>query len=581
LSFNYLTQTGMKKISTLFAFLICTGQLFAQLIDAEPEVTNLCTGGSATLTATITSPGTGGAPGSLPTTNYAISGIPYAPDPLTAGTSVTLTDDNQTGLLPIGFTFCYFGNTYTQFIIGSNNWIGFQTGETSTWVTAPIPNTSGAVAPRNTIMGPWQDINPGAGGTVRYAMYGTAPNRRLSVSWNNVPMFSCTGQLYSSQIIIYETSNIIETHILNKSLCTSWNSGNAVHGLHNSTGTVGITVAGRNNTQWVANNEGTRFTPNGTATYTIEWYILPADTLIGTGSPITVTPVTSPQYYYAKVVGPNGCGTGSGNTDTVVVNSTNIFVDAGPYTTICEGQSTMLNAIGGTNYSWSPATGLSNPSIANPLASPSNTTTYTVVVTDPLGCTASDTVTVAVNPLPLVDAGFYSGVCAGDAITLGGNGSAGTYSWSPGATLTDSTILTPDASPSVTTTYTLTITNAQGCSASDTVSVAILNTSMDAGPDQAICPGTSVTLGASGGTNYSWSPSTGLSDPSIANPVASPSITTFYNYNIHGSHYRQRNRMFRNRFINNNGISSCDCECRTGYKYLYRKQHDPRGVGGN
>lgn len=533
----------MKRICALFTSLIFTGQLFAQVIDAEPEVTNLCTGGVATLTATINPPGTGGALGSLPTTDYAVSNVPYAPDPLTAGTDVFLLDDNQTALIPIGFDFCYFGNTYTQFIIGSNNWIGFQTGETSTWVTTAIPNASGA-APRNTIMGPWQDINPGVGGTVKYALYGTAPFRRLAVSWNNVPMFSCTGQLYSSQIIIYESSNVIETHILNKSLCTSWNSGNAVHGLHNSTGTMAIVVPGRNNTQWTANNEGTRFTPNGTATYTINWYILPANTLIASDtftippavspytSTINVTPPTSPQYYYAEVTGPNGCGTGAPNTDTVVVNSITIFVDAGPYVSICEGQSTMLNAVGGINYSWSPPIGLSDPNVPNPIAFPSTTTTYAVTITDPLGCTATDTVTVGVNPVPLVDAGFYSAVCAGEAITLGGNGSAGTYLWTPGETLSDSTVLTPDASPTVTTLYTLTITNSLGCSASDTVSVAILNSSMNAGADTSICPGTSVSLGASGGTNYSWLPVIGLSDPAIANPVASPAATTTYTVTI-------------------------------------------------
>jgi gliding motility-associated-like protein len=519
----------MKRLIILLTITL-TGscQLFAQLIDAEPEVTMLCTGGAANLTATITPPGTGGAPGSLPTTNYAVSSVAYAPDPLTAGTSVTLSDDSQTGLLPIGFTFCFYGNSYTQFIIGSNNWIGFQTGETSTWVTAPIPNTSGTIAPRNTIMGPWQDINPGVGGTVKYAVYGVAPYRRLSVSWNNVPMFSCTGQLYSSQIIIYETTNIIETHILNKSLCTSWNSGNAVHGLHNATGTAAVVVPGRNNTQWIANNEGTRFTPNGTATYTISWYILPVDSLIGTGSSITVTPLTSPQYYYAEVTGPSGCGTGTPNTDTVVVFSTALSVDAGPYTPVCLGSSTTLNASGGTTYSWSPSTGLSDPNIANPVATPGVTTTYTVNVVGALGCMGSDTVTIGVNPQPLVDAGFGSGICSGDNITLGGNGSGGTIAWTPSSSLDDPTILTPTASPLTTTTYTLTITNSSGCSASDTATVFILNPAADAGSNVSICPGTSTMLNATGGDVFTWSPSAGLSDPSIANPVANPVMTTTY-----------------------------------------------------
>lgn len=537
----------MKIFFTLLftvIFFSWSSNLFAQSVDAEPEVTSLCTGGSAALTATIVPPGTGGTPGSLPTTSYALSTIAYAPDPLTAGTAVTLSDDSQTGLLPIGFTFCFYGNSYTQFIIGSNNWIGFQAGETSTWVTAPIPNTAGTVAPRNTIMSPWQDINPGAGGTVKYELYGTAPFRRLAVSWNNVPMFSCTGQLYSSQIIIYESSNIVETHILNKSLCTGWNSGNAVHGLHNATGTAATVVPGRNNTQWTASNEGRRFTPNGAATYVINWYILPANTIIASDtfnippsvapfvSTINVTPAISPQYYYAEVTGPTGCGLGSGgaNTDTVVVNSAPIFVDAGPYIPICEGQGTMLNAMGfgATTFSWSPATGLSDPNIPNPIASPTITTTYMVTVSNPLGCVGIDTVTVGVNPQPNADAGFGAAICAGDSITLGGNGSGGAIVWTPGSSLSDSTILTPNASPAISTTYTLTLSSPAGCIASDTVTIGILNSTVDAGPHDTICPGTSTILNATGGTTYAWSPSIGLSNTAIPNPIADPLITTTY-----------------------------------------------------
>src|ERR1700741_1252614 len=75
----------------------------AQTVDASPEVSNICFGNTATLTATYSGPVV------TATTNYTISNIPYAPDPMTAGTAVTLSDDSQTGFLPIGFNFCYFG----------------------------------------------------------------------------------------------------------------------------------------------------------------------------------------------------------------------------------------------------------------------------------------------------------------------------------------------------------------------------------------------------------------------------------------------------------------------------------------
>ena len=591
----------MKKIKLIsFGLFLNIFSIQSQTIDASPETQSICSGGTATLSAVVNPAGASG----MLTDSYAISSVPYAPDPLTAGTSVFLSDDSQTGLLPIGFSFCYFGNTYTNFIIGSNNWIGFQAGETSTWVTTAIPNATGT-APRNTIMGAWQDINPGLGGTVKFALYGTAPFRRLSVSWNNVPMFSCTGQLYSSQIIIYETTNIIETHIANKSLCLTWNSGNAVHGLHNSTGTAAFVMPGRNNTQWTVANEATRFTPNGVPTYTINWYILPANTLIGTGSTITVTPPLSPQYYYAEVLS-NACVASAAgtNTDTVVVLTNNVPVDAGVFSSfcsgssvgllgsaptglnfswapaaslsdptiinpiaspggtttytlsvtdgigcvgsdtvtlatstitasagasvsICFGSSTGLTATGGSFYSWSPAIGLSNPSIANPVASPTSTTTYTVTASQGL-CTATSLVTVNVNPLPLVDGGAATYICTGSSETLSASG-ATSYVWSPAATLSSTIISNPISSPTISTTYTVIGTDGNGCSASDSITVVVnpLPT-IDAGTGLSVCPGTSTSLNATGGTSYLWTPSGSLDNPAISNPIASPTSLTTY-----------------------------------------------------
>ena len=78
---------------------------------------------------------------------------------------------------------------------------------------------------------------------------------------------------------------------------------------------------------------------------------------------------------------------------------------AGPDRTICEGSSATLNGSGGGTYSWSPSYGLSNPNIANPVASPAVTTTYTLTVTNGL-CVSTDVVLVTVNPDPAVDLGY-------------------------------------------------------------------------------------------------------------------------------------------------------------------------------
>lgn len=184
---------------------------------------------------------------------YSQAPVPYAADPY-AGTPLALTDDLHSGILNIGFSFCFNGTSYTQCVVSSNNYITFNTanaGTFSPWTTVAIPNTT-PTQPHNAVLDPWQDINPGVGGSIFYQTLGTAPNRRFVVSYLNVPMFSCTAQLYSSQIVLYEGSNCIESLILNKPICATWNSGNAVQGLQNNGGTSATVVAGRNNTQWTA-----------------------------------------------------------------------------------------------------------------------------------------------------------------------------------------------------------------------------------------------------------------------------------------------------------------------------------------
>ena len=91
-------------------------------------------------------------------------------------------------------------------------------------------------------MAPWQDINPGLGGIVEWGSFGAAPNRVFVVRWYQIPMFSCTSDLFCSALYLYEGSNIIETYIENKPLCAAWNGGAAIHGLQNANGTIAHVV---------------------------------------------------------------------------------------------------------------------------------------------------------------------------------------------------------------------------------------------------------------------------------------------------------------------------------------------------
>lgn len=197
-------------------------------------------------------------------------------------------------------------------------------------------------------------------------------------------------------------------------------------------------------------------------------------------------------------------------------------------TTICEGDCLQLNATGGTSYSWSPTTGLSNPNIANPTACPTVNTTYVVTVNNAANCTATDSVTITLNPLPTITASNDTTICDGACAQLNATGGT-SYVWSPSTGLSDSTIANPTACVTSQTTYVVTGTDANGCINTDTVTISInpLPT-ITASPDVWVCVGDSAQIFANGGTSYTWSPTAGLSNPNISNPMAAPANTTLY-----------------------------------------------------
>jgi hypothetical protein len=152
-----------------------------------------------------------------------------------------------------------------------------------------------------------------------------------------------------------------------------------------------------------------------------------------------------------------------------------ITANAGPDKTICAGTSVQIGsaAVAGVTYRWSPTTGLSNSTVANPFASPSTTTVYTVTATS-LGCTGQDVVVVTVNPKPTVNAGPDASICGGGSVVIGTTGLTGvSYHWSPAMGLSNVTTAKPTAAPAVTTTYVLIASIGGVCSATDTVVVKV------------------------------------------------------------------------------------------------------------
>ncbi|MCH8331164.1 MAG: gliding motility-associated C-terminal domain-containing protein [Bacteroidetes bacterium] len=240
----------------------------------------------------------------------------------------------------------------------------------------------------------------------------------------------------------------------------------------------------------------------------------------GLSDPNIANPTANPNsttIYVVTVTDINGCQDIDSVTVTVVPSPT---ADAGPDVTICQGDSTTLTASGGTGFLWS--TGETTASIT---VTPISTTTYSVTVSDS-ACSDIDSVTVTLNSLPVVVLTGNNIICVGDNTTLTVSGGI-SYLWNTGDTTQSITV-----SPSGDSTYSVEAFNSCGSSAdSITITVNPLPNA-NAGNDTSIVLGSSLQLSGSGGTLYSWSPSTGLSCTNCQNPVADPTETITYTLTV-------------------------------------------------
>ena len=286
----------------------------------------------------------------------------------------------------------------------------------------------------------------------------------------------------------------------------------------------------------------------GGPNYTYTWTPATPGTISNPNSPTpTITPAQTTTF--TLVVESNGCAS-EGDQIKVIVD-TKPTANAGSDQSICLKDSALLDgrADGDPNatfydYAWSPGTGLSNPNIAKPMASPSVTTVYTLTATSNFGCGSDQaTVTVTVKPTPEVRAiSRDTIICEGDEITLSATHSWTTapsgpvvYTWSPEQSIVGSPFLpTVTIHPTQTTLYTVKASVASDdCPTTDQILVTV-SPKIEArilADTMQFCRGDGAqleVLGGLGNASYVWIPSAGLSNPSIADPLASPDSTTQY-----------------------------------------------------
>lgn len=483
-----INLTGLCKKVTDFVcriiFLITLG-LLTHSAYAQPGCPNItcgpnqvvdCNVNCVDLTATVLETGE--------TTTYTVSSIPYAPPaPFTGGTAQFInTDDIWGSVITLPFNFCFYGNAYNQLVAGANGLLTFDlalANQFCAWsytASCPTPGPPPGGLYNNSVMGAYHDIDPSVEGDISYFIQGTAPCRMFVLSYHDVAHYDCDCGFFSQcrhttqQIVLYETTNVIEVYIQQKETCSSWNSGNAVIGIQDATGANGLTPPGRNTGAWSASNEAWRFTPDGTPNYVVSWY--DGSTLVGTGLTVNVCP-SATTTYDAEVVYTNCDGAQVTVTDQVTVtqNST-VSVNVSPTSAdVCPGTATTLTASSpnpGMNYTWSPTAGLSATTGATVNATPSTTTTYTVTGSDG-SCSASANTTITVVQMTVTPSSTDAS-CAGNDGTATGtpNGGVGPYSYSWNTTPVQSA---QTATGLAAGNYDVTVTDATGCSVTETVTV--------------------------------------------------------------------------------------------------------------
>ena len=551
--------SGCTAISAGTTTIVNPAQTVTVTSSATP--TSVCAGQTSQLTASGTSNGFN---------NYTVTSIPFNPLP-GVGTAEPLADDAVFPAAPLNFNFDFFGVTYTDAYISSNGFLSFDPLAGSGCCTGGLMPT--LANPFAVVAAAWEDLNSNDGGTIDYFTTGVTPNQVFVARFTAVAHYGSSGlDPVTMQIQLYETTNNIEIHITSMPGNANGFWSGHTEGIQDASSAVAYTVPGRNSdATWTATNDAWLFTwvPNTVSGYT--WTPTPTLSNPNISNPVA-TPVATTTY---TVIATNTNGCTGTSTSTVTVTSVLPTITAGGPTTFCAGGSVVLTASAGTSYLWSTGattqsitattagsytctvttggcTGTSTPIVVT-ISSPPTTITasgpvilcsggsvtltstagisylwstgattqaitvgtagnYSVTTTYAGGCTSTSTVTtVTVNPAPTVSvtASGPTTFCNGGSVTLTST-VGNSYLWSSGAT-TQSISVTTSGN------YSVTLTDANGCTAVSSVTSVTVNPAPQAtitasGPTT-FCTGGNVVLTATAGTSYLWS--TGATSQSI------------------------------------------------------------------
>jgi gliding motility-associated-like protein len=255
-------------------------------------------------------------------------------------------------------------------------------------------------------------------------------------------------------------------------------------------------------------------TASGASNYT--WF--PS---LATGTSIVVSPTNAATY---TLVGDNGGTCSQTITTALAVNTLPTLTLSSTPTVICSGSTVTIDALGALNYTWLPS-GTGSTSVE----SPTQTTTYTITGSDINLCENTQTISIVVNSNPTLSAiASPTTICEGGTVTLSVSGAIN-YTWLPSSQTTS--LITE--TPTITTNYTVSGTDLNGCSNTATVDVEVLSNPVLTltAASTSICVGQTNTLTVNGGISYTWQPGAG----SGSTFTVSPAITTDYSVTASGT----------------------------------------------
>lgn len=491
-----------------------------------------------------------------------------------AGNELTAiyTDDVFSSLIQMPFNICFYGFSYSSVVIGSNNIMTFDptnANGANSWplttsggsgTPVPIPYAGGTqnsafstYYPKASIMGPYYDIYPTTNGSgqrkIEWRVEGSAPQRRFIASYNSVPLFSCNTIYNTTQMVVYEGTGVVEIYVHDKPTCATWNLGLSILGIQNFNRDKAVAADGKNCTNWGGTNIDScyRFIPSAGTSRFVNAQLLVNGTVVATTTPSdtstaapgvlninfpNICPSLDSTAYVVKVTY-SPCGT-EGNavfTDTVFVKkSIPPAVTFAKTDANCSANGTITVTATGSGapfeYSINGGTTWQASNVFNNVA-PGTYNVRARSIANQCASVSQQVVIALVNSLSMTVAKVDAN-CTGGSIIITPSGGTAPYQYSinGGTTFQGSNTFTGLSAG----TYNVQVKDAVNCTSNQQVTLTFTNNlTMSANQQANVCFGGSFTPSfTSNATSFSWTPTTGVSNPAILNPVLTPQNTTTY-----------------------------------------------------